>query len=295
MPAHFRNGFLMEHFPVNARQGFTLIELSIVLVIIGLIVGGVLVGQNLIAAAGVRAQVTQIERYQTAVNTFKGKYGELPGDLTAATATQFGFISRGSGQGQGDGNGILEGSSYGASSGRWEGGGETSAFWVDLSTARLIDGSFTTGTANSQINSGSPVSGAQIDLYLPQAKLGGGNYVYVFSNNAVNYFGISATTVLSSNVMTSSLGLTVQQAFSIDKKIDDGLPEEGNVLAGYLSSSGLSWAGDGGYFAVVNYTAPEPATVTSCFDNGNVAGQLKYSMSRNGGAGVNCGLSFRFQ
>lgn len=51
------------------RQGFTLIELSIVLVIIGLIVGGILVGRELISAAEIRATVSQIEKYNTSVNT----------------------------------------------------------------------------------------------------------------------------------------------------------------------------------------------------------------------------------
>ena len=51
--------------------------MSIVLVIIGLIVGGILVGQSLIAAAAVRAQISQIEKYNTAVNTFRDKYGGL--------------------------------------------------------------------------------------------------------------------------------------------------------------------------------------------------------------------------
>ena len=48
------------------KRGFTLIELSIVLVIIGLIVGGILVGQDLINAAAIRAQIAQVEKYQTA-------------------------------------------------------------------------------------------------------------------------------------------------------------------------------------------------------------------------------------
>lgn len=50
-------------------RGFTLIELSIVLVIIGLIVGGVLVGKDLIIASEVRSQIGQIEKYNTAVHT----------------------------------------------------------------------------------------------------------------------------------------------------------------------------------------------------------------------------------
>ena len=57
------------------KSGFTLIELSILLVIVGLIVGGVLVGRDLIPAAGIRAQISQIEKYQSAVNAFRREYG----------------------------------------------------------------------------------------------------------------------------------------------------------------------------------------------------------------------------
>ena len=53
------------------EEGFTLLELSIVLVIIGLIVGGVLVGQDMIKGAQIRATVAQLEKYNTAVNTFR--------------------------------------------------------------------------------------------------------------------------------------------------------------------------------------------------------------------------------
>src|SRR5665213_3308988 len=70
---------------------FTLIELSIVLVIIGLIVGGILVGQDLIKAAEVRAQISQIEKYSSAVNTFRAKFAAIPGDMALITANQFGF------------------------------------------------------------------------------------------------------------------------------------------------------------------------------------------------------------
>jgi prepilin-type N-terminal cleavage/methylation domain-containing protein len=62
-----RNATFGEN-PAQEFGGFTLIELSIVLVIIGLIIGGVLVGQDLIHAAQTRAAVSQLERYNSAVN-----------------------------------------------------------------------------------------------------------------------------------------------------------------------------------------------------------------------------------
>src|ERR1700735_3876394 len=100
---------------ISRQNGFTLIELSIVLVIIGLIVGGVLVGQDLIRAAEIRATISQIEKYNTAVNTFRGKYNGIPGDLTYASATAFGLMPAGSAltnggnAGLGDGNGLIDG------------------------------------------------------------------------------------------------------------------------------------------------------------------------------------------
>ena len=62
------------------NKGFTLVELSIVLVIIGLLIGGILVGQSLIDAARTQAAVRQLNQYGVAISTFKTKYKQLPGD-----------------------------------------------------------------------------------------------------------------------------------------------------------------------------------------------------------------------
>jgi prepilin-type N-terminal cleavage/methylation domain-containing protein len=294
---------------MKARQasGFTLIELSIVLVVIGLIVGGILVGQSLINAAGVRATISQIEKYNSAANTFRDKYGYLPGDIPAQPAAQFGLIARGTGQGEGDGNGLIEDGACGLCGA----GGEQLVFWVDLSTAGLIDGGFS--AANFSTSPGSSATGPTLNLYLPQAKVGSGNYVYVISggwgdesgtnSNGSNYFGINAVTSLGQGAcpqcLWSNPGLTVQQAYAIDSKIDDGLPLTGNVLAAYIDSNNWFWPNKNGYneqnIAPPSSTTFVPTTST-CFDNGPAHNYpMQYSIEVSNGANVNCGLTFKVQ
>jgi prepilin-type N-terminal cleavage/methylation domain-containing protein len=69
-----------------ASRAFSLVELSIVLVILGLLVGGVLSGQSLIHAAELRAVTTEYQKYMTAVRSFKDKYFASPGDMNNATS-----------------------------------------------------------------------------------------------------------------------------------------------------------------------------------------------------------------
>lgn len=82
----------------HCNRGFTLIELSIVLVIIGLIAGGVLAGRDLIEAAERRKIIGMIEEYETKVNTFRLKYNALPGDMMNAVQ-MLGAASNGNGDG----------------------------------------------------------------------------------------------------------------------------------------------------------------------------------------------------
>jgi len=93
---------------INPRSAFTLVELAIVLVIIGLIVGGVLVGQDLIQAARLRGIITEFEQYKTSVFVFKNKYDGYPGDLIRNKASQYGFLNRISTDARGDGDGMIE-------------------------------------------------------------------------------------------------------------------------------------------------------------------------------------------
>ena len=66
------------------NKGFTLIELSIVLVIIGLLVAGVIGGQSIVRSAQLRSVATEVQGIKTSLNTFKDYYDALPGDMDNA-------------------------------------------------------------------------------------------------------------------------------------------------------------------------------------------------------------------
>ncbi len=83
--------------------GFTLIELSIVMVIIGLVISGVLVGKTLIKTAEIRKNISTLEGYGSAVNSFKLKYNCLPGDCTNITQ----IFPTGTYAGNGNGDGLI--------------------------------------------------------------------------------------------------------------------------------------------------------------------------------------------
>lgn len=288
------------------KSGFTLIELSIVLVIIGLIVGGILTGHDLIDAAAQRAQVTQIQRYNTAVYTFLGKYGQLPGDISAAAVSQFAFPiahSRSGAVGFGDGNGELDGSNC-CSAFSWDQGGELLYFWEDLSSnSGLIEGGFNAAT-NGSSDAANCTTSTACSVYFPLAKIGNGAFVYVYSGYAANcpiwvgcssnvqvgpnFFGISIINSISNGndnqgATPPAPVLTVLQAYNIDKKVDDGYPATGSVMAQFLSGGGNS---EGEPTWSTNAGAP---SATTCYDTST--GIAAYSTTYNG-SGLNCGISF---
>ncbi len=277
--------------------GFTLIELSIVIVIIGLIVGGILVGRDMIATAQIRAQISQIEKYHQAVNTFKVKYGYLPGDIPDPTASGFGFAARGAYAGTGDGNSILEGIIlYMASNNnpRCTGSGENLLFWEDLSSAKLIGNNFSTMTASSIPGFFSPSGFAN---YVPNSIINPKAIISTYSYNGKNYYALyQANGFNNCTFVTEDLALKINEAYAIDTKIDDGKPASGKVFAAImklpLATAGVYWYG-------VTPGNPNPAAAASafsCYDNNNTAGgELNYTTNQNSGEAKNCWLSFAFQ
>jgi len=281
---------------VRSNLGFTLIELSIVLVIIGLVIGGVLVGRDLISAAAVRSQISQIEKYQTAVRTFNLKYGGLPGDLSPSIAGQFGLIvgsnCGGVNQGERDGNGLLDGAiSPNIYSQVY---GETGLFWQDLSSSLLIDATIpNSGGLAIGCNTCISLSASQISQYFPLAKIGNGNYIYVYEDNGYNWFGVLGINGISacSNMNATFTAIPVIQAYNIDKKIDDAIPALGNIQAKYTANQILITQ------AHAAWTNNDPL---NCYDGNPVTFPNGGAYSINAAAGnnsnlPNCALSFKFQ
>jgi prepilin-type N-terminal cleavage/methylation domain-containing protein len=225
----------------NRRSGFTLIELSIVLVIIGLIVGAIVVGKDLINAAAIRGTITQYSQFEAAINTFRDKYQGLPGDITQDQAAALGFqpTSRPGGSNIMHGNDILE--SGGFPAGNYL-GSEELLFWQDLSSAQLIDGSFTSATDSIPAN----LTPEQIPLYSPAATIGNGTYWGATSSYGMsayeilgitpmplyNFFYLGRIAFVIGSMPDTIAGLSSSQAYDIDVKLDDGMPTTGTVLAG---------------------------------------------------------------
>ena len=126
----------------NQQSGFTLVEIAIVLVIIGLLLGGILKGQELINSAKVKALITDMRNIQTQIYGYQDKFRQLPGD-DSRTAANFPATSNPiAGSGGTLGNGQIEGPLFPVDTGT---GGtastaETAVFWQHLRLANLAAG-----------------------------------------------------------------------------------------------------------------------------------------------------------
>lgn len=219
------------------QSGFSLVELSIVLVILGLLTGGILAGQSLIRASELRAVTTEYNRWIAATQTFRDKYFAVPGDFRDATkfwgisTACAGASATGTCDGTGDG---LFGNGGGASS-----VGEMFMYWQQLALAGLVEGTYTgiSGTGggpHAVIGTNVPRSkiataGWSLASFVPAA----GDVTNYFASDYGNVFFYGAAT--AGNV-TAAGALRPEEAWNIDTKLDDGKPSSGGVMTGKLGS-----------------------------------------------------------
>jgi prepilin-type N-terminal cleavage/methylation domain-containing protein len=290
---------------LSQTTGFTLIELSIVLVIIGLVIGGIVAGKDMLENAKVRKQLTQIEQYNTALRVFQNKYGQLPGDLTAVQASSFGFNTR-------NYTNMLVGTPMSVPVAANDGSihltlhGEGALAWSDLSDTGLINESLNSDGATFVSEEDGNVDGV-----LPKGILGGrvifsagrapnaadwdACYTQELSNNT--FIAVSSAVQSDYPLTPKYMPLSSAQAYQMDIKLDDGKPLTGNVTAqgtgyylvgawAYSLSNGLSACGSG-----YNQNIPNNP-VTSCYHNNNSSSNPMIYAS---GDAKTCAISIKAQ
>lgn len=221
-----------ESLPVKTSSyrshGFTLIELAISLMVIGLLIGGVLKGQELINNARNLKIVRDMSGYKTATMIFKDTYGYLPGDVpnptthlpncaTGTACAGIGWIM------QSPGNGIFDAAGYFNIPGvPWFQqihqiyAAEPEQFWHHLMAAQMI---------TSQTLAYGSVESAAEGMYL---------FVHSYAGTVVgNPIDTRNYLVLSPQGRFSwgTPGITPSVAEYIDQKLDDGKPYSGDVRA----------------------------------------------------------------
>lgn len=198
----------------KGQQGFTLIEIAIVLVIIGLLLGGVLKGQELIQNARVRNVIALQDGVKAAFFGFQDRYRGIPGDYPSASANT-NIPGAGTTCG-GDGDSLIENATATGSAST-----ENICAWYHLSRAGFITGNYTGSGTVATTNSPANPFGGLMEL--------------IFDGN---YYSATATSGNSSihNVKT---GINIPSVVlaEVDRKIDDGSPITGGFRFSLFGSA----------------------------------------------------------
>jgi prepilin-type N-terminal cleavage/methylation domain-containing protein len=200
------------------HSGFTLIEIAMVLVIIGLLIGGVLSGQQLIQGARVRNLISQQDGIKAAFFGFQDRYRALPGDYSAANVN---ISCAPSACINGNGNGQIEAGGTGAIH-------EEILAWNHLTAAGFINGNFT--MASSSVATPTP-GNTPVNPY--------GAYMQIAYDGL---WGASTNELGPNKIFKHSVKtgnqVPVEIIAEVDRKIDDGRPYSGSFLFSTFSANG---------------------------------------------------------
>lgn len=203
------------------NSGFSLVELAIVLVVIGLIIGGVLKGQQLIESARLKSVLSQLNEFRLATGIFIDRFGGLPGDYPHAKEYIHASLCNG------NGNGVIEGAGL-------QVGSEAQQYWMHLARAQLISLSGQVDKRKSGFGNSAPAS-----------RLGGGyTVVYHPADDMPGHWYLLGD--VNGDRGDGAL-LTPAQAFSLDQQVDTGLPTSGRVRGFTGSGAGEECVKEGIY------------------------------------------------
>lgn len=200
--------------PARAARGFTLVEIAVVLVIVGLILGGVFKGQALIDGARVRSLANEVTGIRTAWYGFQDRYRSLPGDFAdAATQIDSAAVA-------GDGNGRIEDAR------------ERAAVWQQLALAGFISGDF-------DGRPGSAGSATDVDCgprTCPKNPFGGA-YKISYASQGADARGAAHEIYTGDRIPVGILA-------ELDRKLDDGLPGSGRLRVHRAFASACTRGGE---------------------------------------------------
>lgn len=226
----------------TAARAFSLVELSIVLVILGLLTGGVLTGQSMIRSANLLSVTTDYQTYLSAVKQFQTKYGSLPGDMPDATnywgvaggtgsdttcrATNSSSLSNPKNTCNGNGNGDV----FDPGDGTYN---ETYRVWQHLANAGMIKGNYSgaaTGAYTWTFAIGVNAPRTSLDdatfIFLWTAPVtSGGTSTSIYDGSYGNMFFFGKNSGYSPVFPI----MKAEEMWNIDKKIDDEKPAYGQV------------------------------------------------------------------
>lgn len=244
-------------------SGFSLVELSIVLVILGLLTGGILAGQSLIRAAELRGMSTDVQKVQAAVNTFRDKYFALPGDMNSAT--KFWGMLAGTGSdatcqdtaatttstcnGNGDGSVITS----------VVGNDERVRAWQHLANAALIEGSYTGKTDGA---SGTLTLTPGLNSPRWKGNTTGDINTSPAGSTGFRMDGAKGGLILAHRGGTSGVQpLSPEETWNIDTKMDDGKPGYGIVIGAKSTWASSTGCTTGDLSATAEYSLTNPAKI----------------------------------